>query len=269
MAKRQKEVIKVYKEPKLTRPILVAAWPGIGNVALAATSYLRENLDAKEFAEIEPLSFFDLSGVSIADNLIQLPRFPQSRFYYWKRGKERGKAGNDLIIFLSEAQPTSQSYEFANKILDVAQKFGVEQVYTLAAAIVSQFSEKPRVWAAATDSELLDQFEKDGLVLKGDFYVAGMNGVLLSVAKERGMKGVCLLGETPRYLAEMGNPIASQAVLEVLTKMLRIKIDTSEMEEMAKQARQEIEKLVKESRREFIDNFTVPLWERPEEEERG
>ncbi len=83
------------------------------------------------------------------------------------------------------------------------------------------------------------------------------------------MKGVCLLGETPRYLAEMGNPVASQAVLEVLTKMLRVKIDTSEMEEMAKQARQEIEKLVKESRREFIDHFTVPLWERPEEEEKG
>jgi uncharacterized protein (TIGR00162 family) len=265
MAKRQKEVIKVYKEPKLTKPILVAAWPGIGNVALVATSYLRENLDAKEFAEIDPLSFFDLNGVSIADNLIQPPRFPQSIFYYWKRGR----AGNDLIIFLSEAQPTSQSYEFANKILDVAQKFGVEQVYTLAAAIVSHFNEKPRVWAAATDSELLNHLEKGGLVLKGDFYVAGMNGVLLSVAKERGMKGVCLLGETPRYLAEMGNPIASQAVLEVLTKMLKVKIDTSEMEEMAKQARQEIEKLVRESRREFINNFTVPLWERPEEEERG
>ncbi len=265
MVKRQKEVVKIYKEPKLTQPILVAAWPGIGNIALGAISYLREKLAAEEFAEIEPLSFFDLSGVFIADNLIQPPRFPQSRFYYWKREK----AGNDLIIFLSEAQPTFQSYEFANKILDVAQKFGVQQVYTLAAALISHFTEKPRVWAAATDSKLLNQFEKSGLVLKGDFYVAGMNGLLLSVAKERGMKGICLLGETPRYLGEMGNPIASQAVLEVLTKMLRIKIDFSELEDMAKQARQEIDKLVKESRREFINHFTVPLWERPEEEERG
>lgn len=104
-------------------------------------------------------------------------------------------------------------------------------------------------------------------MLKGDFYIAGMNGLLLSVAKERDMKGICLLGETPRYLSDMGNPIASQAVLQVLTKILEIEIDMTELEDMVQQAQQEIEKVIKESRREFIDHFTVPLWERTEEEE--
>ena len=263
MAKRREEVIKIYKEPKLTRPCLVAAWPGIGNVALVAASYLREKLGAEEFAEIEPLPFFELNGVIIEDNLIQQPRFPESKFYYWKRKD----TGSGLIIFIGEAQPTFKGYEFANRILDLAQKLGVSQVYTFAAALIPQFAEKPRVWASATDSELLKKLEGQKLVLKGDFYVAGMNGLLLSVAKERGMKGVCLLGETPRYLGEAGNPAASQAVLEVLNKLLRIKIDMTEIEGLAQQAREEIESMVKESRREYIDRFTVPLWERSEEEE--
>jgi len=262
MKKRWEEVVKIYKQPKLNKPSLVAAWPGIANVALGATSYLREKLRAEEYAEIEPLPFFDLSGVFIERNLIQSPRLPRSKFYYWKRRE----TGDDLIIFVSEAQPTSKSYELANKILDLAQRFGVREVYTFAAALVPHFTEKPRVWVAATDSKPLRELKGQGLVLKGDFYIAGMNGLLLSVAKERDMKGICLLGESPRYLSEMGNPVASQAVLEVLTKILEIEINMTELKDMVHQARQEIEEVIKESRREFIDRFTVPLWESPKEE---
>jgi len=54
-----------------------------------------------------------------------------------------------------------------------------------------------------------------------------------------------------------------------LNKIVKIDIDMTEIDGMAQQARQEIESIVKESRRNFIDRFTVPLWERPEEEERG
>lgn len=259
------EIINLYSEPKLNKPALVAAWPGIGNVALGAVNYLKDTLKAKEFAEINPLSFYDLNGVLIEDNLIQQPSFPQSKFYYWTRGK----SGPDLIFFVGDAQPSSQSYEYANIVLDLAQRFGVKHVYTFAAALISHFSDNPRVWGAATDKRLIKELEGRGLVLKSDFYVAGMNGLLLSVARQRRMKGTCLLGETPRYLGEVGNPAASYAVLKILTEILKLKIDMTELEEMAKQARQEIESIVKESRREFIDRFTVPLWERPEEEEKG
>jgi hypothetical protein len=31
----------------------------------------------------------------------------------------------------------------------------------------------------------------------------------------------------------------------------------------------EMEKFIEESRREFIDHFTFPLWERPEEEDKN
>ncbi len=262
MRKRAEEIIKVYKEPKLTKPSLLAAWPGVANVALTAASYLCDSLGAEEFAEFEPLSFFDLNGAFIEKNVIQSPKLPESKFYYWKRKK----AGGDLIIFIGDTQPASKNYEFANKILDFAQRLGVNQVYTMAAALVPQFTEKPRVWAASTDNELLTDLESHGLVLRGNFYVAGMNGLLLSVAKERKMKGVCLLGETPRYLSDVGNPIASQAVLEVLTRVLNVEIDMTEIQGMVKQARQEIEDAIRESRRQYIDQFTVPLWERPPEE---
>ena len=265
MRKPDEGAIRIRKKPKLYNPSLVAAWPGIANVALTAASYLADKLQAKEFAEIEPLSYFDVEGTYVEKNLIQSPRLPQSKFYYWKGKRSQG----DLIIFVGEAQPTSKSYQLAHEVLDFAEKLGVTQIYTFAAALVPQFAEKPRVWAAATDIQLLSELETQGLVLKGNFFIAGMNGLLLSLAKERNMKGICLLGETPGYLSEIGNPLASQSVLDVLARILNISVDMSDLEQMVEQARQEIEEAIKESRRQYIDNFTVPLWERPEEDDSG
>jgi hypothetical protein len=256
------EQIKIHCQPKLTNPSLVAAWPGVGNVALGAARYLAEKLEAKEFAEIEPLSFFDFNAVSFVDDLIQPSILPESKFYYWKNKQAKG----DLIILLGEAQPTSQNYEFANCVLDVAQCFAVKRAYTFAGALISHFTKQPKVWGAATHPELLTELEHHGVVLRGDFHISGMNGFLLSVAKERGMEGICLLGEIPQQLGEIENLAASRAVLNTLTNILGIEIDMSELEESVRQASLEIEKFLKQSRYEFIDHFTFPMWKRPEDE---
>mgnify|MGYP001102378948 CR=1 FL=1 len=263
----QEELFHLQKKPKLNKPVLVAAWPGVANVALEAANYLKDRLNAEEFAEIEPTSFFDLSGVYVEKNLVQPPRLPQSKFFFWKRDDQA--AGGDLIIFTGEAQPSLKSQEFANLILDFAYGLGVREIYTFAAALISNLPEKPRVWAATTDIESLHDLESQGLVLKGDFYIAGMNGLLLSIARERGLKATCFLGETPRFLSEMRNPIASQSVLEELTRLLKLDIDMTELANMADQMREQVDEMVKESRRQFIKDFTVPLWERPDEEGKG
>ncbi len=265
MRKRREELIRVSQDIELTDPVLVAAWPGIANVAMTAITYLADKLKAEEFAKLDALQFFDLNGAMIENNVIQLPKLPESKFYYWKRNG----AGSDIILFIGEAQPTMKSFELANRILDFARSYGVKRVYTIAAAMVPQFHEQPRVWGTATNPFLVKELHEYGLDLKGNFYVAGMNGLLLSVAKSKRMEGTCLLGETPKYLSELDNPIASQAVLAVLANILHIEIDMSELQETARQASTEIKEALQESRRQYIDHFTVPLWERPQEEDKG
>lgn len=260
--RRPQRPIRVYKRPRLTNPCLIAAWPGIANVALAAVGYLHMSLGAQEFAEVDPMPFFDLDGALIEDNLIQGPRFPESKFYYWKDKQRR----RDLVILEGEEQPSFHGYDMANNVLDFAQRLGVKRVYTLAAALVQQFTEEPRVWAAASEVSVLRELRSHGLVLKGDFYVAGMNGLLLAVARQRNMEGICLLGETPRFPAEVGNPFTSLAILESLAKVLDIDLDLSELRESASSAHDEIDKMLSESRSGFLDQFTVSLWDRAEDE---
>ena len=251
--------------PTLVEPSLVAAWPGVGNVALIAATYLKDKLNAKVLGELDLEGFFDITGVFIRDNLIETPEFPQGRFYYWK---SRGR-GRDLLFFLSEAQPALGAYKYVGRVLDVAERLGVTRVYTLAAALTEHHPDEPRALGAATSVELLDELKKLNVALAGDIYIAGLNGLLLGAAKERGMEGICLLGESVRYAAKVPNPRASKAVLEPLTKLLGVKIDMAELEELARSADSQIRQIGAEIRAEYLKYFTAPIWEREEREESG
>ena len=54
-----KGIVKLYARPRLKSPNMLAAWPGIGDVAIIVASYLKRKLDFKELAEVEAAHFFD------------------------------------------------------------------------------------------------------------------------------------------------------------------------------------------------------------------
>ena len=260
-----KDVIKLYKRPRPRSCSLFASWPGIGDVSLTAAKYLVDKLKAVEIGEIEPINFFEPVGVTVKDNVVENPRFPESKFYYWQPRYNRDKG---LLIFVGEEQPAFKGYELVNYVLEVAQRFKVARVYSCAAAVTRvHHSEEMKVWGAATTSKLVDELNKYNVVLRGNLRIAGLNGLILGMAKERGMEGICLLGEVPAYATQITNPKASLAVLDILTKMLDITVDLTELGNLAEQVDEEMDKIAKRVTAEFIDQFTEPIWEQDEEEE--
>jgi hypothetical protein len=243
---------------------MLASWPGIGNVSIIVATYLKRKLEFKELGEIEPSYFFDPIGVVARDNVVEAPQFPLSNFYYWKN---KG-GGSDIILFIGEDQPLTKGYELANCVLDVGQRFGVKRIYTCAAALSRiHHTEQPRVWGVVTSQHMTGAVEKYGLVQRGNLQISGLNGLLLGVTKERGIEGICLLGEVPMYATRIQNPMAALAVLKVLTKMLDIEIDFSELEQIAKETANRMKQIAAEAMGEYIDLFTRPIWEQEEEEE--
>ncbi len=258
------DIIKYTSRPRLKTPNLLAAWPGIGNVAVIIANYLRTKLPFKELAYLEPAYFFDPIGVLVRDDVVDEPNFPQSDFYYLKNP---GK-GSDLILFIGDDQPDSKGYELAHCILDVGAKFGAECVYTCAAAITRiHHTEPPKVWGVATSHLLATDLKAYNLEHSTNLQIAGLNGLLLGVAKERDIDGICLLGEVPVYASRVPNPMAALAVLKVLTQMLDIKVDLVDMSKMAVEASERIKQVAAQAMEEYIDYFTEPIWERGEEEE--
>ncbi len=258
------KLVKFYARPRLQSPVMLAAWPGISNVAIIIATYLERKLAFKKLGEIKPSYFFDPIGVVVKDNVIEAPQFPQNKFYYWKSAE--GK--HDIILFIADAQPAGKGYELANCVLDVGLKFGIKRVYTCAAALSRiHHTEQPGVWGVVTSQDLTEDFKGYNLVKRGNLQIAGLNGLLLGVAKEKNIEGVCLLGEVPSYATKIQNPMAALAVIKVLTKMLGVEIDTTELAQLAGETTEKLKQVAAEAMGEYIDYFTEPIWEYGEEEE--
>jgi len=261
--------IKLYKELKLEKPVMIVGWPGIGNIGIIAVDTLREQIQAEEFGEVEPWDFFYPKRVIIkADQLLDL-EFPKNKFYYKKLEQK------DLIFFIGEEQPSDgggtyaegeKAYRMANLVLDVAEKFACQRVYTSGAAVsLTHHTLKPRVWAVPNREDLIKEVKRYGnTILMSDIEqrggqgsITGLNGLLLGVAKKRGLEGICLMGEIPDYLsrAPFPYPRASKSVLEVIIGILGIRIDLSPLDIMAAQVEKIIENLYEKFPPEIRDRI--------------
>ena len=65
--------VKMYENPELKDPLVLAAWPGMGNVALRAVDYIREKLQARYFAQIDTQAIIAPELVNIEHGLAALP----------------------------------------------------------------------------------------------------------------------------------------------------------------------------------------------------
>jgi proteasome assembly chaperone (PAC2) family protein len=239
--------LKLFEEPKLEDPIMIASWPGIGNIGLVATDTLRVQIAADRLGEIEPWEFFYPKKIAIRGGILQSMEFPGCTFYYKKLPKR------DVIIFAGEEQPTDgrrpfaegrKAYEMANMVMDVAVKFGCRRIYASGAAVsLSHHALKPRVWVA-TSSEALNgemtRYDNTILMARGEGRneggsITGLNGLILGVAKKRGLESVCLMGEIPDYLstAPLPYPRASRSVVELMASIVGAQVDYGPLDEMA------------------------------------
>lgn len=236
------EDIKIYKRPRLKNPYLIVAWPGMGEVAFKTATYLVEKLGAEEFAEILPEKYFYLTGVSIKHGLVELPRLPYSKFYYWKNNT--GK--NDLIIFISNAQPDLvRAEDYSKKIIDFAESLKAKSVVSFAAMPQPiDHTQDAKIWAAATSNELRDILKKHGLSIMSEGQISGMNGLLLGLVKREGLKGFCILAEIPLYTIQIENPKACLAVVQVISRILGIQIDLSGLANQVHIVEDEINRLL-------------------------
>jgi len=246
------EEIKFLKRPQLKDPYLIVAWPGMGEVAFKAATYLVDKLKAEEFAEILPEEFFYLTGSVIQDGILKVPALPESKFYYWKNpvskfSKNSGiQARHDLIIFLSSAQPDLAKAEiYSEKIIQIAKAFNTKMVISFASMPqATDHTQDSHVWLASTSAQVRNDLKKFNFNILSEGQISGMNGLFLGIAKQKGLEGFCLLGEIPLYTIQIENPRASLAVLTALSKILNIQIDMSNLTEQAQSLEREINKLL-------------------------
>ena len=201
-------MIKKIKNIRFKKPLLIACWPGMGEVSIQAGLFLKNTLRFAPFAVIKNSGLFSPSSIIVKNGLIKIPEIQEGVFYYLKN-KE-----NDIILFLSDIQPPiEKSYFMAQKIVDFAAGLKVSLIITFAALPSPiEHTFQPNVWVAATSKKILDKFKPYKTNILNEGQISGLNGLLTGAAQKKNIEAVCFLGEIPLYTIHIENPAASKAV---------------------------------------------------------
>ncbi|MBI4721485.1 MAG: PAC2 family protein [Candidatus Stahlbacteria bacterium] len=226
--------LKIYQQINLHRPIMIAGWPGMGNVSLIATGYLRKELKAELFAEIDVSPFVVPDGVIVEKGMLKLPAPPKQTIYYRKHP--------DLIILEGDVQIRDKpGLILMEQIIKLIKEFQVSKIFTGAAfPLPINHDEPSTVYGCATTTILRDLlFREYKLKVMERGEISGLNGLLLGYAREIEVPAACLLATMPLYAINIPNPKASRAIIKVIEHILGIKIDTTKLD-------MEIERMEKE-----------------------
>ncbi len=217
--------LKYFEELTYRVPVLLAAWPGMGQVALGAVDYIRRKLNAKPFAEIDLSDEYLPNEVVVEEGLIKLPRPPANVFYY--------KHNPDILIFESTVQFSGElGANVMFKIVELSMRFGVKNIFTGAAfPKYGMTSDDPsEIYAVANSKKMRDYiYRKLRVKIMEEGRITGMNGLLLAYAMREGIDAACFLASMPAYAIQFPNPKASRAIVEVLCELLGFSVDLEEI----------------------------------------
>lgn len=206
----EKSYINQRFHPKLDNPIFVEGLPGFGNVGKIAAQLLVQFSEARLFAEYYSPFFPDYVVVS-NQGICRPPRYD----FYAPPSKKK----LSIVVLTGNSQPPLDNvmahYEICEEILDFVQKLGCEFIVTTGGVPVS--SERKDVYVAATSNKLAAEAMEKGGIIYGKGRIMGATGLLLGLAKERELEGICLLGATNGLKPDKD---AGFAVYNLLMKIL-------------------------------------------------
>lgn len=217
--------VNFLRDDDIDAPVLIEGLPGVGHVGKLVAEHLIHELQAEKIAEISSLHFppqviVDERGVTHLVN---------NEIYRCERD---GKA---VLFLVGDFQSTSAEghYILTESYLDIAEDLGVRRIYALGGYGVGHLVEKPRVLAAVNMEHLLPEVEAAG----GSFenagsggMIVGASGLLLGLGEQRGIEGICLMGETSGYIVD---PKSADGLLEVLSRLMGVEVDHTSLQQRA------------------------------------
>ncbi len=206
---------------------LIIGWTeDTGRLGAQSIDSLERNLGFRTFAEIEPVGFFPLGGITVEDDVAQ---FPVTRFLWSPDSK---------LLLLCSASPKSEWYRFLNLLLDIAVRYGgIREVFTIGGMPAIVAHTVPREVYLIPNSEGMEE-SLQGNTLSDDLNYETpegqrptLNSFLLWVAKRRGINGAGLWASIPFYLGSVEDAAACKRTLEFFNKRYGLGMDVGELDE--------------------------------------
>ena len=288
----------IHERPVVDNPPMVlgfTGWMDGGSVSTGTVSYLKDRLEAREFAEIDPMDFyifhFPVATVPISvysdrgkavvtsvnpmefaavfrphakieDGTIEELTFPQNAFSCSER--------SNLILFSGE-EPHIRWGTYSECMFGLAEEFGVNQLYFVGSVAGSvPHTREPRLRASVARPDLKAGLDRQTIDF-GDY--EGPASIVTSLAyhsPDRGIEMRTLVAEVPHYpFLEMSTyPKSILRTTSALNTLLGLDLDLTDLQEATKAAdtklnaimeeNEEFEELVKKLEDAYDDEAASP-----------
>jgi len=238
--------IKILQAINPQELILVCGLPGAAFVGKIPVDYMVQQLKAELIGEIYSKHFPPYVIIN-KDGLVELLR---NELHCVKNDSGR------FIVFLSgnaQAFSPEGQYEIVETVLDWAMKNKVKRIVSIAALVTDRPFDVPNVYCTATSPGLLEEAKVLGVQPLDQGVIGGENGLIMGLARKKGVEGICLLTETHGYQTPTGEYVmdhrTAPATLKVLTKLLDLKVDMEPMEKKITQMDETIARITEYERR--------------------
>jgi proteasome assembly chaperone (PAC2) family protein len=224
-------VIEIDTLPQLRDPVLVVAlagWVDAGLAGSGSVAFLQEQLDAaRTFGRIDLGDLMDLQQTRPTVHLVD----GVSREIDWPEiSLSAGRLGRDVVL-ITGPEPSLRWRAVLGELVDVVQRLGVTEAYTVGGIPAMASHRRPvSVLATATDEELV---ARAGAWRQDYTGPTGAQSVLQVMLGDAGIPTIALWAQVPHYLSGGASPPAILAVLERLTDLTGLTVDTDGLDEQA------------------------------------
>jgi predicted ATP-grasp superfamily ATP-dependent carboligase len=206
------EYVEIERRPKLSQPLVVAAfrgWNDAGGAASLAAGYLRSVTDAERWAVIDCEPFVDYQQTRPTVQLVD----GDQRELEWPLTEAYASEDANLMV-VQGAEPNLRWRAFAGAVVELARGYDANLVVTLGALLADTPHTRPvPVSATSSDPELIDRM---GLARSSYEGPTGIVGVLHDACSRAGLRSASLWAATPHYISATPNPQAAAALLDRL-----------------------------------------------------
>jgi proteasome assembly chaperone (PAC2) family protein len=226
------EHVRWLAQPKLQRPIVIAAFTGWNDAADAASNGVRhlvEAWQAKPLAEIDPEEFTDFATVRPHVRLTA----EQRRTIVWPTVGvwSASTPGGDVIMLLGP-EPALRWRLFTEQIVAIAQRFDASMMLTLGALLADVPHSRPvQLIGTATEQDIIDRFHLQRSRYEGP---TGIVGVVQDACTRADLPSASLWAAVPAYASQVPSPKASLALVERACEILGSPAPTTRLQAEAR-----------------------------------
>jgi predicted ATP-grasp superfamily ATP-dependent carboligase len=216
-------------------------WNDGGQGASLAAGFLAKVWSASRFAEIDPEQFFDFQvsrpHVSLEEGMTRKLDWPENAFYHASiPGLER-----DIVLLLG-IEPNLRWRTFADLVVGLARRLGVELVVTLGSLLADVPHTRPApVSGAASDPELMEKFGLEPSRYEGP---TGIVGVVQDSCRRSDVPSISLWAAVPHYVSLAPSPRAALALCRRFAELIGAELETTELDEAVEAYNEQVSEAV-------------------------